>query len=101
MVGGLLCYFHWEAMLISYLAKIVIPVPFSNMQELYESDYQFTTLAGSAFSDAFKNGDELWRLIYREKLEFFDDIGPAAADYLDWVLLDAKNAVYYNAKSFS
>ena len=100
MLGGLLCYFHWEAMLISYLAKIVIPVPFSNMQELYKSDYQFTTLAGSAFSDSFKNGNELWQLIYTEKLETLD-IGPAAADYLDWVLLDAKYAVYYNAKSFS
>ena len=96
MIGGLLCYFHWEAMLISYLAKRVIAVPFSNMQELYKSDYRFTTLAESALSDSFKNGDELWQLIFREKLEFFDQI-----NYVDWVLLDANNAVYYDYKHFS
>ena len=101
MVGGLLCYFHWEAMLISNLAKIVIPVPFSNMQELYKSDYRFTTLAASAFSDAFKNGDELWQLIFREKLELLDQHCDSAEDCLNWVLLDAKNAVYYEYKSFS
>ena len=101
MVGGLLCYFHWEAMLISNLAKIVIPVPFSNMQELYKSDYRFTTAAGSALSDAFKNGDELWQLIFREKLEFFDQICTVAEGCPDWVLLDANNAVYYEYKSLS
>ena len=61
MVGGLLCYFHWEAMLISYLAKIVVPVPFSNMQGLYKSDYRLATLAGSSYYDVFKNGNELWQ----------------------------------------
>ena len=53
MAGGLLYYFHWEAMLISYLAKIVTPVPFSNMLELYNSDYQLTTLGGSALVDVW------------------------------------------------
>ena len=61
MFNGLIFYFHWDAELISYLAKVVIPMPFSNMAELYESDYQFTTLGESAFSDSFKNGNELWQ----------------------------------------
>ena len=101
MVGGLLCYFHWEAMLISYLAKIVIPVPFSSMQELYKSDYRLTTLAGSSYFDAFKNGDELWQLIHREKLEVVNQYCGSADDCLNWLLLDAKNAVYFDYKSFS
>ena len=101
MFGGLLCYFHWEAMLISYLAKRVTSIPFSNMQELHKSDYRFTTVPGSAFSDAFKNGDELWQLIYREKLQFYDDIGDGAEGFLDWLLLDPENAVYYDHKVFS
>ena len=101
MVGGLLCYFHWEAMLISYLAKIVTPVPFSNMQELYKSDYRLTTKAGSSYFDAFKNGNELWQLIYREKLDVVDKICFMAEDCLNWILLDAKIAVYYEYKGLS
>ena len=31
MFNGLIFYFHWDAELISYLAKVVIPMPFSNM----------------------------------------------------------------------
>ena len=100
MIGGLLCYFHWEAMLISYLAKIVMPVPFSNMKELYKSDYQFTTIAGSALSDAFKNGDKLRQQIFREKLEFFDQC-TGSKGCIDWVLLDTKNAVYYDYEAIS
>ena len=95
MFNGLLCYFHWEAMLISNLSKVVIPMPFSNMQELYESDYRFTTLGGSAFSDSFKNGNKLWQLIYREKLEVLDEYCASKQDCLDWLLLDTKNAIYY------
>ena len=101
MVGGLLCYFHWEAMLISYLAKIVIPIPFSNMQELYKSDYQLGTLAGSAYLDAFKYGNELWQQIYREKLNVEDHNYATAEGCLSWMLLDAKNAVYYEYKALS
>lgn len=101
MLGGLLCYFHWEAMLISYLAKIVIPIPFTNMQELYESEYQFTTLGGSSYSDAFKTGDKLWKRIYDEKLEKLDQYCGSAKDCRDWLLMDAKNAVYYDYKALS
>ena len=101
MVGGLLCYFHWEAMLISYLAKIVISVPFSNMQELYSSDYRLTTLGGSSFSDALKYGNELWQLIYSEKLEVVNQYCGSKEDCLNWLLLDAKNALYYGYKGLS
>ena len=101
MVCGLLCYFHWEAMLISYLAKIEIPVPFSNMQELYESDYQFTTLGGSSFSDAFKNGNGFWQVIYREKMEVVNQYCSSKDDCLNWLLSDDNNAIYYGYKGLS
>ena len=95
MFNGLIFYFHWDAELISYLAKVVIPMPFSNMAELYESDYQFTTLGESAFSDSFKNGNELWQKIYRDKLEAGDQYCASKRDCLDWLLLDTKNALYF------
>ena len=101
MAGGLLYYFHWEAMLISYLAKIVTPVPFSNMHELYKSDYQVTTLAGSALVDVFKYGDELWQLIYRDKLELANEYCNSPNTCVDLVLKDPKNAAYFNYRPIS
>ena len=102
MAGGLLYYFHWEAMLISYLAKIVTPVPFSNMLELYNSDYQLTTLGGSALVDVFRYGDELWQLIYREKnMELANKNCISRSQCLDWVLMDPKNAAYFNYRPIS
>ena len=101
MAGGLLYYFHWEAMLISYLAKIVTPIPFSNMHELYKSDYQVTTLAGSALVDVFRYGDELWQLIYREKLELTNKYCNGPNQCVDIVLMDPKNAAYFNYRPIS
>ena len=101
MAGGLLYYFHWEAMLISYLAKIVTPVPFSNMLELYNSDYQLTTLGGSALVDVFRYGDELWQLIYREKFELTNKYCNSTDQCVDMVLMDPKNAAYFNYRQFS
>ena len=95
MICGMLCYYHWEAMLISYLAKRVVAVPFSNMHELYKSDYRLTTLPGSAYSDSFKNGNQLWQQIFDEKLELFEEMKDQT-DFLNWVLDDAKNAVYHH-----
>ena len=101
MVGGLLCYFHWKAMLISYLSKIVISIPFSNMQELYNSDYQVSTLAGSSYIDAFKYGNNLWQLIFKEKLEKVDQDCISPKDCRSWLLQDAKNALYFSFNSIS
>ena len=101
MAGGLLYYFHWEAMLISYLAKIVTPIPFSNMLELYNSDYQLTTLGGSYFVDVFRYGDELWQLIYREKMELTNKYCNSPNQCVDMVLMDPKNAAYFNYRQFS
>ena len=96
MIGGLLCYFHWEAMLISHLAKVKKPIPFSNLQELYKSSYRLTTLPGSAYADFFKNGDELRQLIYKEKLELGDQICSFKEECTNWLIQDEKNAFFYS-----
>ena len=101
MIGGLLYYFHWEAMLISYLAKIMTPVPFSNMHELYKSDYKFTTLPGSALYDSFRNGDELWQLIHKEKMEVASKYCMTFNDCVNWLLMDPKSAIYFDYRSIS
>ena len=89
LLGGLLCYFHWEAMLISYLAQRVTPIPFTNMQELYDSDYILSTTPGTSNFDSFKFGNEVWKKIYKDKLEPIPK-----AEQAEYVLMDAKKAVY-------
>ena len=71
LFAGLLCYFHWEAMLISHVAMRVTTMPFDNMQELYDSDYKFSVRPGTSMWDAFKNGNAHWQRIYKDKLEPF------------------------------
>ena len=94
LFGGLLCYFHWEAMLISYLAQRVTPMPFTNMQELYDSDYILGASPGSSNYDSFKYGSELWKKIYKDKLE-----PVPKPKHIEYVLSDTKKAVYKNMPS--
>ena len=106
LCGGMLCYFHWEAMLVSYLSMRVTRMPFTNMQELYKSDYKFTTIQGSAYHDTFKYGNEMWQKIYKEKLEFPEVIELEkvnkgwAASVIDWMLLDEERAAYSHHLDF-
>ena len=88
-------------MLMSYLAMRVTHLPFHNMQQLYQSDYQLTTVPGSAFWDAFKYGDELWQQIFRDKLKPFEDYNKIhattdATTHIKWLLTDLENAAYRN-----
>ena len=72
LFGGLLCYFHWEAMLISEIATRVTRKPFNNMQEVLESDYKVIAIPGSYTWDVFKYGNELRQKIFAEKMEPFE-----------------------------
>ena len=101
LFGGFLCYCHWLAMLMSYLAMRVTQMPFHNMQELYQSDYKLTTVPGSSYWDAFKYGDELWQQIFKDNLQPFQRYNEIhatsdAKTHLEWLLLDLKNAAYRN-----
>ena len=52
---GTLMFWHWEAMLISYLATRVIVMPFKNIPELVSNtDFRIVLLPGTSFEDAFK-----------------------------------------------
>lgn len=104
MLSGVLIYFHWEAMLISYLATRTLSFPFDNLQEMYESDFQFYTLPNSAMDESFKNGDELWQKIYKDKLqpnkEWFEEYQGSSSQQIEWLLLDSEHALYANYYQF-
>ena len=95
LIGGLLFYFHWEAMLISYLAQRVVKVPFNNMEEFYDSDYTLSTIPGSSYWDSFEFGNELWRNVHKNKLE-----PVVQSERMDYLLKDQENALYSNFFEF-
>ena len=105
MFSGVLLYFHWEAMLISYLATRELIFPFSNLQEMYDSDFQFFTLPNSAMMDSFKYGNDLWQKIYKDKLEpnteWYEEYQGRTEKQIEWLLLDSEHAMYANYYQFS
>ena len=100
MLSGVLIYFHWEAMLISYLATRTVIYPFNNLQELYESDFQFFTLPNSAMWDSFKYGDDLWQKIFKDMFEpnteWYNEYAGSTEKQIEWILLDSEHALYAN-----
>ncbi len=68
---GMFTYWHWEAMLISYLATRVIVLPFNDLRGLVEeSDFRIALIPGSSYEDAFKTStNPLWQRAWTEKLE--------------------------------
>ena len=97
-LGGLLCYFHWEAMLISYVAMRPTRMPFNNMPELLDSDYSLMTTPGTSNWDAFKYGNVLWQRIYEDKLAPFEEhyklYYNTKEKQIEWMMTNDKNAVY-------
>jgi hypothetical protein len=75
LLGSTMIYWHWEAMLISYLATRVIVLPFKSIPELLEkSDYLIALSPGSSYEDAFKlSTDPIWQDAWNNRIK----------DYLD------------------
>ena len=106
MLSGVILYFHWEAMLISYLATRNVIYPFKDLREMYEeTDFKFYTLPGSAMWSSFKDSDdELWRNIHRDMFEpnaeWFDQYKGPTSKQVEWILLDTTHALYGNFYKF-
>ena len=100
LIGGVLLYFHWESMLISYLATRVTPIPFSSLEELRESSYSFYATPGSSHWSAFKNGSDIWSQIYSEKLapheRQYVDFAKTGQDPTNLILQDSNMALWAN-----
>jgi hypothetical protein len=63
LLGGAMIYWHWEAMVISYLATRVIVLPFTSISELLDkSNFLIALQPGSSYEDAFKlSTDPIWQ----------------------------------------
>ena len=72
-------YLQWEAMLISYLARRVINVPFDGISTLVTTtDFKITLMPGTSIEDSFKTStDPLWQKAWTDRIEpFLDEYKP-------------------------
>ena len=71
IVVGALLYWHWEAMLVSYLAIRKTVLPFATLEEMYtNTPFRLAMIPSSAYEDDFKfSPDPLWQKIYKERIQ--------------------------------
>ena len=98
LYASILLYYHWEAMLISYLATRVIVLPFNNIRELVDqSTFVISLFPGSAYMDSFKfSEDPDWQRAWKQRLEPYLDNYEHTSRMIDYPLQDSNVALYEN-----
>ena len=96
--ASILLYYHWEAMLISYLATRVIVLPFNNIKELVDqSTFVISLFPGSSYMDAFKfSEDPDWQRAWKQRLEPYLDNYEDTSRMINYPLQDSNVALYDN-----
>lgn len=64
-------WWHWEAMLITYLSTRRISLPFNNIPELVtQSPFRIILIPGTSYEDAFKTSrDEFWKIAWTDRVQ--------------------------------
>ena len=91
-------FWHWEAMLISYLATRVISLPFKDIPDLV-SNTQFRIILqpGTSFEDAFKTSpDQSWQTAWTDRVQphLEEHVGFLKQDMADKLTADGVSAYY-------
>ena len=99
-MASALLYWHWEAMLVSYLATRKTVLPFHTLSEMYENtDFRLALIPSTSFEDSFKySADPLWKKIYKERLQphlqEYSDYPDHLSDMVNFLRNDYKTALY-------
>ena len=83
---GMMMWWHWEAMLISYLAEKRISLPFIDLSDLMaNTQFRIILLTGSIHEDHFKKSrDPLWQAAWTDRVQ------PHLEEQRGWKVLDPK-----------
>ena len=97
---GTMMYWHWEAMLISYLATRKIVLPFNNIPELVSlSQTNVYLIPGSSYEDAFKTSrDPDWMAAWDSRVSPYldENRGTSSSEFVEKLVLDSSFAYYDN-----
>ena len=102
---GTMIFWHWEAMLISFLATRVISLPFKDIPDLVaNTEFRIILRPGTSFEDAFKTSpDPIWQAAWTYRIEpHLDELGfdldpdRPQLDFSDKVTKDGLTAWYHD-----
>ena len=97
LVASALLYYHWEAMLVSYLSNRRVNMPFTTLSDMYlNTDYRIVTRPSSSGEDDFKfSTDPIWKKIYEERLKpYLSEYIGDAEHRLDIIRKEYTSAAY-------
>ena len=91
-------FWHWEAMLISYLATKTISLPFKDITELVENtQFRIILRPGSTVEDAFKtSSDPIWQAAWTDRIQphLEEHVGFTDQELADKLIKDESSAWY-------
>ena len=97
---GAMIWWHWEAMLVSYLSTRVISLPFNNIPELIRNTpFRILFIPGTSFEDSFRySKDPDWMYAFENRIEehLEEHQGLGRGDFLEILKVDAVSAYYDN-----
>jgi hypothetical protein len=95
---GMIFYWHWEAMLVSYLATRVLTLPFHGLPELLRtSTFRVAIIPASSQEDNFKlsnNSDRQWA--WKDRIEPYLDEYWSDTSLIKLLETDPEIAIYEN-----
>ena len=100
IVASALIYWHWEAMLVSYLATRKTVLPFGSLQEMYSNTpFRLALIPSTTYEDNFKySRDPLFKNIYEERikphLEDYSSYENYLTDMVHFIREDFATALY-------
>ena len=97
MVTSMLLFWHWENMLISYLATRKIVLPFTNVEELIKTtNFKIALNPGSFAEDSFKySTNPFWQEAWKERIEpDLQDYFGFYAEMMKFPIEDSSIALY-------
>ena len=100
---GTMIFWHWEAMLISFLATRVISLPFQDIPDLIaNTQFRIILRPGTSFEDAFKTSpDPIWQAAWIDRIQpHLEEYGyDMDVDFSDKVTKDELTAWYHDPSS--
>ena len=100
LVATMLLYFHWEAMLVSYLSTRKTVMPFNTIEELYlNTEFRLALIPSTTYEDNFKYSKvPIWQNIYKERvlphLQEYTDYENYLTDMVYFIKNDFATALY-------
>ena len=97
---GTMIYWHWEAMLLSYLATRVTSLPFIDIPDLVSNtEFRIILTPGSSSEDSFKTStDPNWQVAWTDRVQphLEEHTGFSFQDFADEISKDGLSAWFSN-----